>query len=521
MAKQVIGIGALANDGTGDTLRAAFDKVNDNFTEAYNLDINQLANVDTSANGGLANGKVLAYDSSSGKFEPSSLVYASNLTDLADVVITASAAGEVIRHNGTNWVDAVLTTADVTEGTNLYYTDARADARAQLKITALIDGAPAALDTLNELAAAVNDDASYAATITSSLAGKEPTITAGSVAQYRRGDKSWQTLNTAAVAENATNLYYTNVRADARIAAANIGDLANVNTTGVAANKILKYNSGNSRFEIADDIDSIAELTDTTITAAASGDILKHNGTAWVDVVLDTAAVAENATNLYYTDARADTRADARITAANIENLNNVTVSGVANNHMLQYDSTSSAWKNVAQVLGGGGVAVSTQSFSGNGVQTAFTASATGISNENVIISINGIVQRPVGAYTVSGQVITFSSAPLAGTNNIEVRALATGEAGFSVITSALTVISGGRYAVDTSSAAVTCTLPASPSAGDAIFFMDAGGAFNTNNLTLARNGKTIMGAASDLLVTVNNDSVGVVYNGATWRTYG
>ena len=33
MAKQVINIGALANDGTGDTLRAAFDKVNDNFTD--------------------------------------------------------------------------------------------------------------------------------------------------------------------------------------------------------------------------------------------------------------------------------------------------------------------------------------------------------------------------------------------------------------------------------------------------------------------------------------------------------
>jgi hypothetical protein len=36
MAKQTIGIGAVANDGTGDTLRDAFDKTNDNFTELYN-----------------------------------------------------------------------------------------------------------------------------------------------------------------------------------------------------------------------------------------------------------------------------------------------------------------------------------------------------------------------------------------------------------------------------------------------------------------------------------------------------
>ncbi len=36
MAKQTIGIGSAANDGTGDPLRTAFDKINDNFTELYN-----------------------------------------------------------------------------------------------------------------------------------------------------------------------------------------------------------------------------------------------------------------------------------------------------------------------------------------------------------------------------------------------------------------------------------------------------------------------------------------------------
>ena len=36
MAKQTINIGTTANDGTGDQLRSAFDKVNDNFTELYN-----------------------------------------------------------------------------------------------------------------------------------------------------------------------------------------------------------------------------------------------------------------------------------------------------------------------------------------------------------------------------------------------------------------------------------------------------------------------------------------------------
>ena len=35
MAKQSINIGSSANDGTGDPLRSAFDKINDNFTELY------------------------------------------------------------------------------------------------------------------------------------------------------------------------------------------------------------------------------------------------------------------------------------------------------------------------------------------------------------------------------------------------------------------------------------------------------------------------------------------------------
>ena len=35
MSKQIISIGASANDGTGDPLRNAFDKTNDNFNELY------------------------------------------------------------------------------------------------------------------------------------------------------------------------------------------------------------------------------------------------------------------------------------------------------------------------------------------------------------------------------------------------------------------------------------------------------------------------------------------------------
>ena len=45
-------------------------------------------------------------------------------------------------------------------------------------ISAVLDGAPGALDTLNELAAALGDDANYATTITNALAAKQTEIDA-------------------------------------------------------------------------------------------------------------------------------------------------------------------------------------------------------------------------------------------------------------------------------------------------------------------------------------------------------
>lgn len=93
-------------------------------------------------------------------------------------------------------------------------------------------------------------------------------------------------------------------------------------------------------------------------------------------------------------------------------------------------------------------------------------------------------------------------------------------EPAFSVKTTNFNVDAGSRYGVDTSAGAVTATLPASPTAGDAVFFADAGGAYSTNNLTVARNGNTIMGSASDLTVSTNNESFGLFYNGTTWRLY-
>ena len=75
------------------------------------------------------------------------------------------------------------TTNSLTEGSNnLYYTDARVGsylssngyATQSTIVAAITDSAPSTLDTLNELAAALGDDANFSTTVTNSIATKAP-----------------------------------------------------------------------------------------------------------------------------------------------------------------------------------------------------------------------------------------------------------------------------------------------------------------------------------------------------------
>jgi hypothetical protein len=72
----------------------------------------------------------------------------------------------------------------------------------------------------------------------------------------------------------------------------------------------------------------------------------------------------------------------------------------------------------------------------------------------------------------------------------------------------------------DTTGGAFTVTLPASPSVGDLVVINDAEGNWDTANLTVARNGSTIDGDASDMTMDVDNASVDFIYDGTTWGVY-
>ena len=71
-------------------------------------------------------------------------------------------------------------------------------------------------------------------------------------------------------------------------------------------------------------------------------------------------------------------------------------------------------------------------------------------------------------------------------------------------------------YFIDTSSSAVTATLPGSANAGEEIRFLDISGTFDTNNLTVGRNSHKIQGDASDLVVSTERAGFALVYVNAT-----
>lgn len=110
-----------------------------------------------------------------------------------------------------------------------------------------------------------------------------------------------------------------------------------------------------------------------------------------------------------------------------------------------------------------------------------------------------------------TGDVLTFDgtslalSAPAAG-----------GTSWQAVKTSAFTAVAGEGYFIDTTSAAITMTLPTSPSQGDEVSFIDYAGTADTNAITIARNGSNIAGSATDLTVSVERAANSLVYVDST-----
>ena len=85
-----------------------------------------------------------------------------------------------------------------------------------------------------------------------------------------------------------------------------------------------------------------------------------------------------------------------------------------------------------------------------------------------------------------------------------------------TVKTGNFTAASGEGYFINTTSGAITMTLPASPSAGDIVALKDYANTFDTNNLTIGRNSQPIGGQSSDGTLSTEGIAVTLVYADST-----
>jgi predicted RecA/RadA family phage recombinase len=249
---------------------------------------------------------------------------------LTNITITGSGSGLTITaENGVDDSD----TDDLTEGTtNLYFSNARAqaalagsydlagaaanalsdaqeyaDEAAANAVAAIVDSAPDLLDTLNQLANAIGDDPNFAVTLANSVALKQNILTAGSNIDITGNTISVTSLDTDDVSEG-DNLYFTNARAQAATA-------ASYDAAGTAANAIaaldtddieegtsnLYFSNARSKSAAADLLTN-ATLSNITITGSGSGlTITAENGVG----DSDTDDLSEGTSNLYFSNARA------------------------------------------------------------------------------------------------------------------------------------------------------------------------------------------------------------------------
>ena len=102
------------------------------------------------------------------------------------------------------------------------------------------------------------------------------------------------------------------------------------------------------------------------------------------------------------------------------------------------------------------------------------------------------------------------------GSGNLSFATVSGGASWQAVKTADFNVTAREGYFVNTSAAAITATLPASPTLGDFVSFIDYAGTFDSNNLTVSRNGKPIQGSATDLTVSTERAGFTLVFTDAT-----
>lgn len=157
---------------------------------------------------------------------------ANSITDLSDVD-SGAVAGQFLRWNGTQFVPFDVDSAYVAARTwtqpdieafarDVSLDSAEAKVLIDSAVNALVDGAPAALDTLNELAAALNDDSNAYGSLTALINSKLTSTQFDTLFDSALGTKT-----TDDVTEGVNNLYYTDTRVETFVDSAYINSRLN------------------------------------------------------------------------------------------------------------------------------------------------------------------------------------------------------------------------------------------------------------------------------------------------------
>ena len=166
---------------------------------------------------------------------------------------------------------------------------------------------------------------------------------------------------------------------------------------------------------------------------------------------------------------------------------------------------------------------INQNNFTGNGSST-FTLSQSIDDEAKTFVFIQGVYQEK-STYSISGNQITFTTAPQTGFT-VEVMAFDSITVGnqtaagtdwqATIQTSNFTAEAGKGYFVNTTSSAVTVSLPAG-TAGDEIHFTDYAGTFDTNEIIFDSNGtEKILGSTDDHKCVTENATVRLIYQDNT-----
>ena len=173
MAKQTINTGTSANSRNGDSIRSAFNKVNANFTELYDtlvsITTSAQVNADWDATSGMA--QIL-----NKPFIPDSQVHSdwNAVAGLAQILNKPTIPAAQIQ---SDWAQTNNTSTDFIKNKPSIpsISGLATETYVDSAVSSLVDSAPETLNTLSELAAALNDDTSFATTLTTLVGTKVST----------------------------------------------------------------------------------------------------------------------------------------------------------------------------------------------------------------------------------------------------------------------------------------------------------------------------------------------------------